>query len=90
MLGSTVLEWLIAIGGLVVLVGFVLYGAATLRAKVLPRWCGIGFIVGLPVTIALGEVWGFVVLGVLWVALGYALWSRREAATEQQQPARVI
>ncbi len=91
LLGSTVLEWLIPIGGLVVLVGFVLYGAATLRAKVLPRWCGIGFIVGLPVTIALGEVWGAMVLGVLWVALGYALWSRREAATEQQQrSARVV
>ncbi len=90
LLGNTVLEWLIPIGGLVVLVGFVLYGAATLRAKVLPRWCGIGFIVGLPVTIALGEVWGAMVFGVLWVAMGYALWSRREAATEQQQPARVI
>src|SRR5215204_3646644 len=61
LLGSVVLEWFIPIGSLAVLVGFVLYGAATLQARVLPRWCGIGFIVGLPVTIALGEVWGFVV-----------------------------
>lgn len=87
MLGSAVLEWLIPIGSLAVLVGFVLYGAATLQAKVLPRWCGIGFIIGLPVTIALGEVWGFVVFGLLWLALGYVLWSKRDTAVEQ--PSRV-
>jgi hypothetical protein len=86
-LGSAVLEWLIPIGSLAVLVGFVLYGAATLQAKVLPRWCGIGFIIGLPVTIALGEVWGFVVFGLLWLALGYVLWSKRGTAAEQ--PSRV-
>ena len=85
--GSAVLERLIPIGSLAVLVGFVLYGAATLQAKVLPRWCGIGFIIGLPVTIAQGEVWGFVVFGLLWLALGYVLWSRSEATTEQ--PSRV-
>jgi hypothetical protein len=85
--GSAVLERLIPIGSLAVLVGFVLYSAATLQAKVLPRWCGIGFIIGLPVTIALGEVWGFVVFGLLWLALGYVLCSRSEATTEQ--PSRV-
>jgi hypothetical protein len=85
--GSAVLERLIPIGSLAVLVGFVLYCAATLQAKVLPRWCGIGFIIGLPVTIALGEVWGFVVFGLLWLALGYVLWSWSEATTEQ--PSRV-
>lgn len=53
-----------------VLVGFVLYGTATLQARVLPRWCGVGLIVGLPVTIFLGEIWGFVVFGILWLALG--------------------
>ncbi len=86
--GSAVLERLIPIGSLAVLVGFVLSGAATLQVKVLPRWCGIGFIIGLPVTIAQGEVWGFVVFGLLWLALGYVLWSWSEATTEQ--PSRVI
>ncbi len=85
--GSAVLEWLIPIGSLAVLVGFVLYGAASLQAKVLACWCGVGFIVGLPVTIVLGEVWGFVVFGLLWLALGYVLWSRR--GTVAEQPARV-
>jgi len=69
-----------------VLVGFVLYGAATLQARVLPRWCGVGFIVGWPVTVALGDL-GTVLFGLLWLAIGYVLWSRRGIATEG--PSRV-
>lgn len=88
LLGSAALEWFIPIGSLAVLVGFVLYGAATLRAKVLPRWAGVGFIVGLPVTIALGEVWGFVVFGLLWLALGYALRARGSRTTAPGRPSR--
>jgi FtsH-binding integral membrane protein len=90
LLGSTALEWLIfPIGTLGVLVGLVLYGAATLQARVLPRWVGVGLIVGLPIRLALLPIerWGLTLFGLLWVALGYVLWSRREAATEQ--PARV-
>lgn len=85
-MGSATLEWLIPIGSLAVLVGFVLYGAATLQARALPRWCGVGLIVGLPLTIALGEIWGFVVFGLLWLALGYVLWSQREAAVLTREP----
>jgi hypothetical protein len=82
--GSTALEWLVfPVGVLAVLVGFVLYGAATLQARVLPRWCGVGLVVGLPVAIALGLYGGNILFGLLWLALGYVLWSRREAATEQ-------
>ena len=47
--GSTALEFLDFVGLIGVMVGFVLYGAATLQARVLPRWCGVGFIAGLPV-----------------------------------------
>ena len=82
------------------LVGFVLYGAATLQARVLPRWCGIAFIVFLPVAILLGgyapilggvastfggyaPIW----IGLVWLALGYVLWSNRGTAAEQ--PSRV-
>lgn len=53
LLGSMALEWLILVGGLGFLVGFVLYGTATLRAGVLPRWCGIALIVALPAAIPL-------------------------------------
>ncbi len=57
-LGSTALEFLDFVGLLVVVVGFVLYGAATLQARVLPRWCGVGFIVGLPVWLVVSIVVG--------------------------------
>jgi hypothetical protein len=86
--GDVGLDWLVAVGVLGLLVGLVLYGAATLQARVLPRWCGILFIIFMPVGILLGDlqpIWG----GLVWVALGYALWSHssRDAAT--QQPSRV-
>jgi hypothetical protein len=95
MLGSTAFRFLDFLGLLGVMVGFVLYGAATLQARVLPRWCGVGFIVGLPVwivvSVVLGNEYGGslggILFGFLWLALGYVLWSRREAAAEQ--PSRV-
>jgi hypothetical protein len=95
MSGSMALEFLDFLGLLSVMVGFVLYGAATLQARVLPRWCGVGFIVGLPVwwvvSVLLGNEYGGslggMLFGFLWLALGYVLWSRRGTATEQ--PARV-
>ena len=70
--------------------GLVLLGAATLRAGVLARWCGALLIVavlGIPIYFALGNYGGAILYGLLWLALGYVLWSRREAATEQ--PSRV-
>jgi hypothetical protein len=39
--GNTALEFLDFLGLLGIMVGFVLYGAATLQARVLPRWCGV-------------------------------------------------
>ncbi len=90
--GGEGLEWLVVVGVLGTLVGEVLYGAATLQARVLPRWCGILFIILMPVTIFLGTVlpgaysiiWG----GLVWLALGYGLWSHSGTAAEQQ-PSRV-
>ncbi len=79
--GSEALVWLLPLGSLGVLVGFVLYGVATLQARVLPRWCGIGLIAGVPVTIALGDL-GNILFGLLWLALGYVLWSQRSQAAQ--------
>lgn len=70
-------------------VGFVLYGVATLQARVLPRWCGVAFIGAMPFALASGIALAwiipesvftsvFIVFGVAWLALGYALWARRE------------
>jgi hypothetical protein len=84
--GSTALAWLVfPVGVLAVLVGFVLYGAATLQARVLPRWCGVGLIVGLPLAIALGLYGGNILFGLLWLALGYLLLQRVQA----ERPSRV-
>jgi hypothetical protein len=47
--GEALAEWLMTVGVLGTLVGEVLYGAATLQARVLPRWCGILFIILCPV-----------------------------------------
>lgn len=89
--GSSALGWLAAGQGiyealsLIIMAGFLLYGAATLRAKMLPRWCGIGLIVGLPVTIPLGHVWGAMLFGLFWLVLGCVLWSRRSEATPRAE-----
>ncbi|MCA1738382.1 MAG: hypothetical protein LC740_06000, partial [Actinobacteria bacterium] len=85
--GDVGLDWLVAVGVLGMLVGLVLYGAATLQARVLPRWCGILFIILLPVRILFGgfqPIWG----GLVWLALGYALWMQRRGMAAEQ-PARV-
>jgi len=69
--------------------GLVLYGVATLLARVLPLWAGVGLIVALPIRFALVVIdpWGLTLFGVWWVVLGFVLWSRRKAVTEQ--PSRV-
>ena len=86
--GEVGLGWLAAVGVLGLLVGLALYGAATLQARVLPRWCGILFIILMPVGILLGglqPIWG----GLAWLALGYALWSQISSGTAGEQPSRV-
>jgi hypothetical protein len=85
------LQWLVApAGSFIILVGLVLYGAATLQAKVLARWCGLGLIVVPPIAFYMhGRIFygSLALFGVLWVALGYVLWSR--SATPTEQPSRV-
>jgi hypothetical protein len=61
------------------LLGFVLAGVATFRAGLLLKWCGL-LIVCLPsagvLASALGEAGA--ALGLSWLALCYALWTRRD------------
>jgi hypothetical protein len=58
------------------LVGFVLFGIATLQARVLPRWCGL-LLVAYPLLVLVG--WPLdgpgILIGLLWLALGYVLWT---------------
>jgi hypothetical protein len=80
--GSLALEWisLPATSGL--LVGLVLYGVATLRARVLPRWYGLAMIVSMPISLPL-SVYGTALFGLIVVVLGYGLWLHRGVATGQ-------
>jgi hypothetical protein len=84
--GSSALEWISLPGTAGMLVGFVLYGIATVRASVLPRWYGLALIVSMPVSLPLGG-YGTALFGLILVGLGYVLWLRRGAATAQ--PSRV-
>jgi len=84
--GSSALEWISLPATLGMFVGLVLYGVATLRARVLPRWYGLALIVCMPVSLPLA-VYGTALFGLIMVVLGYALWLRRGAATGQ--PSRV-
>src|SRR5215216_3485827 len=92
LVGSEALQWLLAlVGSLAVVVGLALYGAATLQAGVLARWCGWALVVVPPIASLLNSkvFYGSVAMfGVLWVALGYVLWSRR-GAPSRQGPSRV-
>lgn len=84
--GSSALEWISLPGTLGMLVGFVLYGVATLRARVLPHWYGLALIFSLPISLPLA-LYGTTLFGLILLVLGYALWLRRETLTEQ--PSRV-
>ncbi len=88
--GREVLDLLFILGFVGSLVGFVLLGVATLRARVFPRWCGVLLIVavlGIPVYFALGNYGGAILYGLVWLGLGYGLWLERGMSAEQ--PSRV-
>jgi hypothetical protein len=74
------------VGILLTSLGLVLLGVGTLRAGVLPRWCGFGLI-ALVVFLAFGAFGGFVVVGLIWLALSYALWT--QVGTSIEEPSRV-
>ena len=67
------------IAALVVLIGSVLLGAMTLRARVLPWWCGVLLIVGFPLGDIMDEIVARgsegIVFGIVWGLVGYALLS---------------
>jgi hypothetical protein len=83
--GSTALEWISPPATYSLLVGLVLYGIATLRARVLPRWYGLTLTLAMPVSLPL-PTYGTALFGLVVVVLGLALWSMRGAAG---QPSRV-
>ncbi|HWI05949.1 MAG TPA: hypothetical protein VNT54_00360 [Solirubrobacteraceae bacterium] len=68
------LEAVHGLGFAIALVGYLLYGIASFRGRVIPRWSGAAIAVAGPLSLLVGE-YTTVVFGLLWVVLGYALWS---------------
>ena len=60
------------------LVGYTVLGIAAFRARALPRWCGLSLVAQFPLLVFLMSFYGAggVVLGAVWISLGYALLSR--------------
>ncbi len=88
--GREALDAVFPIGVLAVLVGSVLLGATTLRARKLPWWCGVLLIVGFPLSVALDVAVsgaGSIVLGIAWALVGYALLPKGDV--QAHQPERV-
>jgi hypothetical protein len=83
--GSLALSFLYNAGAFVLLVGLALLSVATYRAAILPHWSAY-LVAALAVTV-FGEI-GMVLVGVVWIALGYVLWSERDATTGQSSRIR--
>ena len=87
-----VLEMLFIAPFFLLAIGFILYGVATLLARVFPRWVGALFI-AIPVTMLAStmvfiflEAYAGVGYGLILLALGYALWSKGEEAEATTEP----
>jgi hypothetical protein len=78
--GTAFLDPVLGAGLWSVLVGFVLLGAATIRLKALPRWCGGALIICLPLAITLGDYGGGIIFGATWLAVSYALLSHHDVS----------
>jgi hypothetical protein len=85
--GSEALVWLVLVGLWGMIVGFMLYGAATVQARVLPRWYGVLLIVFQPLALVLGNA-GNIWEGLVLLLLGYVLWLRKNASDEQPSHVR--
>lgn len=77
-IGETVASALILPGFLTMLVWIPLMGIAAWRAKKIPRWCALLLILHPLFFVFLLASYGIggIALGMLWLAVGYALWSQ--------------
>jgi hypothetical protein len=62
--------------------GFTLLGVSSLPGRTIPLWCAVAIILAPLLTWLLGG-YGAIALGLVWLAIGYALWLAREEAARQ-------
>jgi hypothetical protein len=89
LLGREALDAVFPIGVLAILIGSVLLGTMILRTRLLPWWCGVLLIIGLPLSVPLDVITGGgggLALAVVWGLVGFVLWSRSPTS---EQPSRV-
>ena len=84
--GQTLLHWIVWPSTWSMMVGLVLMGIATLRARVLPRWYALTLIVSIvPVLLPIRPI-GTALFGVIMLVLGFALWMRSTAEQVRSTP----
>jgi hypothetical protein len=77
-------------GASAVLIGSILLGDMTIRARILPWWCGVLLIIAFPLGDLSNELLRGsegILLGILWGLVGIALLAR--SGTEAEQPSHV-
>ncbi len=77
-------------GASAVLIGSILLGSMTIRARILPWWCGVLLIIAFPLGDLSNELLRGsegILLGILWGLVGFALLAR--SGTEAEQPSHV-
>ena len=83
--GGLTLGFVYVAGVFVLLVGLALLSIATYRAEVLPHWSA--YLVAALAAIVFGE-FGVVLVGLVWIALGYVLRSQTGASAGRQSRVR--
>ena len=78
--------WVYLPGILGLTAGWLLLSVATVRAGVLPHWCGWALGIGLLGLLLVARGGGLLV-GLGWLALGYGLWAARNAGPARTEPA---
>jgi hypothetical protein len=77
------MPFLVIPGGFVLLVGFLLLGITILRARVLPLWVAVLFVVGTLLMVAVNDqnaqVFMAIPFGIAWVVVGYVLCSGKDS-----------
>src|SRR5215213_3507794 len=82
-------EQTLGLGLFITLLRVTLLGVASLLGRRIPLWVGVAIIVA-PLLAWLWGGYGAIVLGVVWLAVGYALWLAREEANQQTSRASEI
>src|ERR1051325_3445340 len=76
-------------GVLFSLIGYIVLGISTLRAKILPAWGGLALIFGFPLSVFLSNFGGGILFGLAWLGIGYFLLNQ-SSSEEHKAVARSI